>query len=79
MRYYIVTDRSQRVRQGAWLLREMTITHANLQNHRLVQGPVEFVDTRNNKRTGRVFIRPTNTITAGVPFGRPYHSPFSVR
>jgi dihydroorotase len=45
----------------------------------VVQGPVEFVDTRNNKRTGRVFIRPTNTITAGVPFGRPYHSPFSVR
>ena len=45
----------------------------------VVQGPVDLVDTRNNKRTGRVFIRPTNTITAGVPFGRPYHSPFSVR
>jgi dihydroorotase len=45
----------------------------------VVSGPVEFVDTRNNKRTGNVFIRPVNTITAGVPFGRPYHSPFSVR
>ena len=42
-------------------------------------GPVEFVDTRNNKRTGKVQIRPTNTVTAGIPFGRPYTSPFSLR
>ncbi|MEO8137024.1 MAG: amidohydrolase family protein, partial [Betaproteobacteria bacterium] len=45
----------------------------------VVQGPVDFVDTRNNKRSGKVLIRPTNTITAGIPFGRPYGSPFSVR
>ena len=45
----------------------------------IVQGPVEFVDTRNNKRQGTVHIRPTNTVAAGVPFGRPYHAPFSVR
>lgn len=41
MRYYIVTDRSVRVRQGAWTVREMTITHANVQNLRVVQGPIE--------------------------------------
>ena len=45
----------------------------------IVQGPVEFVDTRNNKRAGKVHIRPVNTVTAGVPFGRPYNAPFSVR
>lgn len=45
----------------------------------LVQGPIEFVDTRNNKRQGKVHIRPTNTVLAGVAFGRPYQAPFSVR
>src|SRR3954453_9319033 len=30
----------------------------------VVQGTVDFVDTRENKRTGKVHIRPTNTITA---------------
>jgi membrane protein YdbS with pleckstrin-like domain len=41
LRHYIVTDRSLRVREGAWVVREMTITHANVQNLRVVQGPVE--------------------------------------
>jgi len=45
----------------------------------VVQGPVEFVDTRNNKRKGNVHLRPTNTVLAGVAFGRPYQSPFTVR
>ncbi|HTL25955.1 MAG TPA: amidohydrolase/deacetylase family metallohydrolase [Burkholderiales bacterium] len=45
----------------------------------VVQGPVEFVDTRNNKRQGNVHLRPTNTVLAGVAFGRPYQSPFTVR
>jgi len=45
----------------------------------VVQGPVEFVDTRNNKRQGNVHIRPTNTVLAGTAFGRPYQAPFSVR
>jgi dihydroorotase len=43
----------------------------------IVEGPVEFVDTRNNKRQGKVHIRPTNVVTSGVPFGRPYTAPFS--
>jgi dihydroorotase len=45
----------------------------------LVEGPVSFVDTRNNKRDGKAFLKPVQTVTAGVPFGRPYNSPFAVR
>ena len=37
----------------------------------LVDGPVEFVDTRNNKRTGRQKLVPFLTIRGGRPFGRP--------
>jgi dihydroorotase len=40
---------------------------------------VEFVDTRNNKRHGNVHIRPAGAVLTGVPFGRPYPSPFAVR
>lgn len=45
----------------------------------IVEGPVSFVDTRNNTRPGRVHIRPAQTVAGGVPFGRPFHSPFAVR
>ncbi len=45
----------------------------------LVEAPVSFVDTRNNRREGRVSLKPVQTVTAGVPFGRPYNSPFAVR
>jgi dihydroorotase len=45
----------------------------------LVEGPVSFVDTRNNRREGRAYLKPVETVTGGVPFGRPYNAPFSVR
>ena len=45
----------------------------------LVEGPVSFVDTRNNKRDGKAYLKPAQTVVAGVPFGRPYHAPFAVR
>ena len=45
----------------------------------LVEGPVTFVDTRNNKRDGKLLLKPVQTVINGVPFGRPYQSPFSVR
>jgi len=41
LRYYVLTDRSLRVRQGALTVQEMTLTHANVQNLRLVQGPIQ--------------------------------------
>ncbi len=45
----------------------------------LVEGPVTFEDTRNNKREGKQYLRPVGAVVAGVAFGRPYQSPFSVR
>ena len=45
----------------------------------LVEGPVSFVDTRNNKRDGKAYLKPLQTVVAGVPFGRPYSAPFAVR
>jgi len=45
----------------------------------LVEGPVSFVDTRNNKRDGKAQLKPVQTVAGGVPFGRPYNSPFAVR
>jgi dihydroorotase len=45
----------------------------------LVEGPVTFVDTRNNKRDGKALLKPVQTVINGVPFGRPYQAPFAVR
>jgi dihydroorotase len=45
----------------------------------VVEGPVEFVDTRSNKRQGKVHLKPAGAVLAGVPFGRPYQAPFAVR
>ncbi|BBO13029.1 MULTISPECIES: amidohydrolase family protein [Bradyrhizobium] len=45
----------------------------------LVEGPVSFLDTRNNKRDGKAQLKPVQTVINGVPFGRPYQAPFAVR
>jgi dihydroorotase len=45
----------------------------------VVNGPVKFVDTRKNEREGKVHLRPAQVVMAGVPFGRPYNAPFTVR
>jgi dihydroorotase len=37
----------------------------------LIDGPVEFVDTRNNKRSGTKKLVPVLTVRGGRPFGRP--------
>ena len=34
----------------------------------VVEGPVEFVDTRNNKRQGKVHLKPAGVVLAGVPY-----------
>ncbi len=41
MRYYVVTDRSLRIREGALLIHESTFTFANIQNLKVTQGPLE--------------------------------------
>jgi dihydroorotase len=45
----------------------------------VVEGPVLFVDTRNNERNGKIYLSPWNTVAAGVVSGRPYQAPFTVR
>jgi dihydroorotase len=45
----------------------------------LVEGPVRFVDTRNNFRDGKAHLRPSTAVVGGTVFGRPYQAPFSVR
>ena len=52
---------------------------ADLSIMEIVDGPVSFVDTRNNTRQGKVYLRPSGTVVAGVDFGRPYQAPFGVR
>ena len=52
---------------------------ADLSILEIVEGPVAFVDTRNNTRNGKVYLCPSGTVVAGVAFGRPYQAPFTVR
>lgn len=40
-RWYVLSDRSLRVREGVWTVREMTVTFANIQNITIEQGPLE--------------------------------------
>ena len=40
-RWYLVTNRSLRLREGVVLVREMTITIANIQNITISQGPIQ--------------------------------------
>jgi membrane protein YdbS with pleckstrin-like domain len=41
MRWYIVTDRSLRIREGIASVQEMTMTFANVQNLAIEQGPIQ--------------------------------------
>jgi uncharacterized membrane protein YdbT with pleckstrin-like domain len=44
-RWYVITDRSLRIREGIFHVREMTVTFANIQNISISQGPVQrFLD-----------------------------------
>jgi dihydroorotase len=52
---------------------------ADLSILEIVEGAASFVDTRNNKRDGKMHLRPAGTVVAGVAFGRPYQAPFTVR
>ena len=41
LRWYVITDRSLLIREGVWVVREITITFANAQNVRVTQGPLQ--------------------------------------
>lgn len=43
MRFYVLTDRSVRIRRGAWTIEESTYTFANVQNLTIHQGPLEHL------------------------------------
>jgi membrane protein YdbS with pleckstrin-like domain len=39
--WYVMTDRSIRIRRGIWIIHEVTITFENVQNLKVQQGPVQ--------------------------------------
>ena len=39
--WYVMTDRSLRIRRGVWTIHETTITFENVQNLKVTQGPVQ--------------------------------------
>jgi membrane protein YdbS with pleckstrin-like domain len=41
MRWYVVTDRSLRIRSGLWKVQELTMSFANLQQVMVSQGPIQ--------------------------------------
>jgi membrane protein YdbS with pleckstrin-like domain len=41
--WYLVSNRSMRIRRGIWFLHETTITYENIQNIRVTQGPLQRV------------------------------------
>jgi membrane protein YdbS with pleckstrin-like domain len=41
MRWYVVTDRSLRIRSGVWSVQELTMSFANLQQVVVTQGPIQ--------------------------------------
>ena len=41
LRWYKVSDRSLRIREGVFNVREMTMTFANIQNIEIIQGPIQ--------------------------------------
>lgn len=61
LRWYIITDTSVTVRQGAWTIREITVSYQNIQNVSVSQGPLERyfgfanlkIETAGNAGTGK--------------------------
>jgi len=49
-RWYVVTDRSLRVREGVVIVREMTVSFANIQDVAVTQGPIERILKLSNVR-----------------------------
>ena len=39
--WYVMSDRSIRIRRGIWIIREMTFTFENVQNVKVQQGPIQ--------------------------------------
>src|SRR5260370_25737297 len=48
---------------------------ADLSMIEIVEGAIDFVDTRQNTRKGQRWIKPVQTVKAGPPLRRPYPTP----
>lgn len=74
----MATNRSGEIINRAPLLGTLKIgASADIAIFDLVDKPVEWLDTKGNKRPGSISLVPVQTIRAGIPFGRPFPSPFS--
>ena len=77
------SERHETLTRATRLLRERAERIAQImtleKGKPLADEPVTFVDTRNNKRDGKLLLKPVQTVVNGVPFGRPYQAPFAVR
>ncbi|HBE71141.1 MAG TPA: hypothetical protein DDW52_23595 [Planctomycetaceae bacterium] len=59
--WYVLSDRSMRMRRGIWIIHETTITYENIQNISIRQGPIQrhfgitdvVVDTAGGGATGK--------------------------
>jgi membrane protein YdbS with pleckstrin-like domain len=79
MRWYVLTDRALRIREGVLLTREITLTLANVQELKVMQGPIQralgimdlFVDTAGGGggETGRGSIGGHQGMLRGVDRG----------
>jgi dihydroorotase len=60
-----------------WVMSKFMALGLSLEEVVQRDGPAaEFVDTRNNRKTGTEKLVPVLTVTGGRPFGRPYPFPF---
>lgn len=66
--WYVITDRSMRLRSGVWTMHEITLTFENVQNVEIHQGPVE-------RHFGIATLR---VETAGGGVAQTQHGPVSV-
>jgi len=41
LRYYLISDRALRIREGVWTINEVTLTYANVQHLEIRQGPIQ--------------------------------------
>jgi membrane protein YdbS with pleckstrin-like domain len=77
LRWYIVTDRSLRIRSGLWTMQEITMSFANLQQVAVSQGPLQRllgisdvrVESAGGGGDGSSKEAPTRSMHAGVFHG----------
>ncbi len=71
LRWYKISDRSLRIREGVRMVREMTMTFANIQNIEIMQGPIQrlfgIADLKVESAGGGFMIQPQGKDTVDSP------------